>query len=101
MCLCSNQLGRFFVTAETYNDEFIKDIPLDNLKLHPVIGHSGTYIFMLPNSLPNTPVLYLTVNFQFRANLVFLNYLKTVVIVNYMKMFFMTIISRNDRLYAT
>ena len=101
MCLCSNQLGRFFVTAETYNDEFIKDIPLDNLKLHPVIGHSGTYIFMLPNSLPNTPVLYLTVSFQFRANLVFLNYLKTVVIVNYMKMFFMTIISRNDRLYAT
>ena len=101
MCLCSNQLGSFFVTAETYNDEFIKDIPLDNLKLHPVIGHSGTYIFMLPNSLPNTPVLYLTVNFQFRANLVFLNYLKTVVIVNYMKMFFMTIISRNDRLYAT
>ena len=71
MCLCSNQLGRFFVTAETYNNEFIKDIPLDNLKLHPVIGHSGTYIFMLPNSLPNTPVLYLTVNFQFRANLVF------------------------------
>ena len=101
MCLCSNQLGRFFVTAETYNDEFIKDIPLDNLKLHPVIGHSGTYIFMLPNSLPNTPVLYLTVNFQFRANLVFLNYLKTVVIVNYMKMLIMTIISRNDRLYAT
>ena len=101
MCLCSNQLGRFFVTAETYDDEFIKDIPLDNLKLHPVIGHSGTYIFMLPNSLPNTPVLYLTVNFQFRANLVFLNYLKTVVIVNYMKMLIMTIISRNDRLYAT
>ena len=101
MCLCSNQLGRFFATAETYKDEFIEDIPLDNLKLHPVIDHSGTYIFMLPNSLPNTPVLYLTVNFQFRANLVFLNYLKTVVIVNYMKMFFMTIISRNDRLYAT
>ena len=101
MCLCSNQLGRFFVTAETYKDEFIEDIPLDNLKLHPVIDHSGTYIFMLPNSLPNTPVLYLTVNFQFRANLVFQNYGKTVVIVNYMKMFFMTIISRNDRLYAT
>ena len=41
----SNQPGRFFATAKTHTFEYIEDIPLDSLKLLPIIDQTGTYIY--------------------------------------------------------
>ena len=46
---------------------------------------------MLQKSLQNTLVLYLRINFQLQTHLVFQNYEKTVVIINVMKIFHMTL----------
>ena len=37
--------GRFFATAKTHKLEPISDITLEQLKLRPVIDHTGTYIY--------------------------------------------------------
>ena len=38
----SKQLGRFFATAKTHKFDSVNDIPLDKLKLRPIIDQTGT-----------------------------------------------------------
>ena len=41
----SNQLGQFFATAMMHKFESTSDITLEQLKLHPIIDQTGTYIY--------------------------------------------------------
>ena len=41
----SNQSSRFFATTETHKFKYISDITLEQLKLHPIIDQTGTYIY--------------------------------------------------------
>ena len=70
----SNQPGRFFTTAKTHKFKFIKGISLESLKLCPIIDQTGTYIYNASKVAANTSVLYLRMNFQLQALLVFQNY---------------------------
>ena len=41
----SNQPGRFFATAKTNKFKSISDVTLEQLKLHPNIDRTGTYVY--------------------------------------------------------
>ena len=41
----SNQLAWFFVTAKTHKFKSLEEINVDQLKLHPIINQTGTYIY--------------------------------------------------------
>ena len=41
----SNQPARFFVTAKTHKFKSLEEINVDQLKLHPIIDQTGTYIY--------------------------------------------------------
>ena len=43
MRLHSNQSGEFFATAKAHKLEYIEDISLNSLKLHPIIDQTGAY----------------------------------------------------------
>ena len=42
----SNQPARFFATAKTHKFDTIEDINVKDLKLRPIIGQTGTYIYI-------------------------------------------------------
>ena len=45
MHIKSNQPDKFFATEKTHKFNLINDITLDQLKLHPIIDQTGTYIY--------------------------------------------------------
>ena len=53
MISVSNQLGRFFATAKTHKFTSLNDITAENLKLHPIIDLTGTYIYNTSKVIAN------------------------------------------------
>ena len=83
----SNHPVRFFATAKTHKFEFIGDISLESLNLHPIIDQTGTYIYNASKVIAKYLSPLSKNEFSISDTLSFPELLKKVVIMNLMKMF--------------
>ena len=49
----SNQAGRFFATAKTHKFTSLKDITIENMKLHLIVDLTGTYTYNTSKVIAN------------------------------------------------
>ena len=73
----SNQPGRFFATVKTHKFTSLNDITVENLKLRPIIGLTGTYIYNTSKVVANYFRLLSKNQYTISETLKFLYYLKS------------------------
>ena len=85
----SNQPARFFATAKTHKFNKIEDINIQDLKLTPIIGQTGTYIYNASKVIVNYLKPLAKNDFIMSDTLSFPDMLKKQLIVKTMRTFLM------------